>query len=104
MSRDDAPGRHRAYRHLLTAARGGFQTVAAAAGLPAALVAQLEQEVGSFALPDGDGGHPSLQLRRWDDDFHLLTRFAPRDGGGDGRRGNYLAESLLVPTAWLAEA
>ncbi|HUO87436.1 MAG TPA: hypothetical protein VM617_08580, partial [Thermoanaerobaculia bacterium] len=110
MIRAEPSGSHRAHRHLLTSAAGGplggpgFQTIAAAGTLGAELVEQLEGYVGFFALPAGDSGHPVLQLRRWDDNFQLLTRYLATGDGGDGRTGNYLAESLLVPTAWLAES
>ena len=97
------------YRHLLTsapargAAGAGFRTVAAAAELDA-VRPELERKVGRYRRTGPAAGHRTRQLLHWDreGEFCLLTTFTPLGEGPDGRSGNYLAESLLVPSAWLA--
>ena len=97
------------YRHLFTSApaRGeagaGFRTVAAAAELDA-VRGELERKVGRFRRTEPADGPPTRQLLHWDreGEFCLLSAFTPLGEGPDGRSGNYLAESVLVPSAWLA--
>lgn len=95
------------YRHLFASIPGdgapGFQTAAAAAELGDGVVRELEKRVGSFRLA-GRQGERSRQVLRYDDEgkYTLLTTFTLLGTGPDGRPGNYLAESLLVPNTWLA--
>ena len=97
------------YRHLYTAGEGGtrgsagFQTVAYSAALHDDLD-RLEQHVAGFRPPWREG-QADDEVARVDlladrPDVTAVTRFSPAPPGASGRPGNYLADTLLVPTAW----
>jgi hypothetical protein len=102
---------HEGFRHLYTVAPapsedgGGspaFRTVALSAPLEA-VRAELEEIVGAYTSP-ADRRISRQAVRMYDENYAALTTTTPLDGGPDGRRGNYLAETFVVPSAWLREA
>lgn len=82
----------------------GFQTVACSPGLDKAWWDWLGDLVAKAAPTDGSGGrrhllHPARQAGR-----SVLSRIEPLADSFDDRPGNYWAESLVLPNAWLAGA
>lgn len=105
------PTTHEGFRHLYTVAPappedgGGnpaFRTVALSQPLEA-VRAELEEIVGAYASP-ADRRISRQAVQMYDEGYAALTTTTPVDGGPDGRRGNYLAETFVVPTAWLRDA
>ena len=100
----------RAYRHLFTVAEGGsrgpleFQSVACS-DLLLPLVEELEDLVGSFRLPPAASDRrPSRQLlQMYDQEYYAFTEVTPLEEDPHGRRGNYWAETFVVPRGWLQE-
>ncbi|MEM8930509.1 MAG: hypothetical protein AAGE94_05010 [Acidobacteriota bacterium] len=94
------------YRHLFTWARhgfldhAGFQTVAMASELEPARAA-LESLVDGFR---GDRRVRQLVALPGDRRLCVLSELRPDGDCGDGRPGNFFAESLVVDRQWMIEA
>jgi hypothetical protein len=97
------------WRHLYTWARGGslgapgFQTVARSKALDDRRLRALERAV-SGLRPPTDRPCLVLQPSPSDEGRSVLTRSVPTGRSDDGRPGGFLADSVVVPDAWLSAA
>ena len=106
-----APSGFSGYRHLYTGSTvgaggtSGFQTVAQAPELEAHR-GFLESLVEGYRSTPEEGPFRTYQLHGLTGapDYSVLSWLEPRGEMPDGREGNTWAESLVVPSDWLAQA
>lgn len=83
---------------------GGYRTLAASKGLEARDVRKIEDLVSGYNTPQGEGP-PCRQLFKFPGrPAYALSTITPNDLMPDGRTGNFLAETIVVPETWLRAA